>query len=100
MLLLYPGRSPVLDATAEAATAREYGAWLGRLSAAGRAVSGDRLADGAAVVPPGAPATGSDLQGFFVITADSVEDARRIAAESPHADRGGVVVVRAIDTPR
>ncbi len=101
LLLLYPGESKVLDSQAEAATAREYGAWAGRLRADGHAITGERLADGAETVPvAGAGADGAAVQGFFVVSAGSVAEAAEIARTSPHVARGGTVVVRAIDTPR
>jgi hypothetical protein len=99
LLLLYPGTAPALDSAAERAAAREYGAWAARLRRDGRRVSGERLADGGEVVPAGAAAPDLALQGYFVISADSADDARRLAEASPHARRGGIVVVRAIDTP-
>jgi hypothetical protein len=101
LLLLYPGASPVLDSQAEAAAAREYGAWAGRLRAEGHAITGERLADGAESVPAaGAAADGAAVQGFFVVSAGSAAEAAEIARSSPHVARGGTVVVRAIDTPR
>jgi hypothetical protein len=99
LLLLYPGTAAGVDAAAEAAAARDYAAWAGRLRADGRGISGERLADGADVVPAGRAAPDRDLQGFFVVTAESAEDARRVAAGSPHAARGGAIVIRRIDTP-
>jgi len=101
LLLLYPGSAPVLDPQAEAETARAYGAWAGRLRAEGRAISGERLGDGAETVPAaGSGGDGAALQGFFVVSAGSAAEAAAIARVSPHVVRGGTVVVRAIDTPR
>jgi hypothetical protein len=101
LLLLYPGASPALDPPAEAEAAREYGSWAGRLRAAGHTISGERLADGAAIVPStSAGADGAAVQGFFVVSASSAAEAAEIARTSPHVARGGIVVVRAIDTPR
>jgi hypothetical protein len=103
LLLLYPGPAagPALDPRAEAAAAREYGAWAGRLRAEGRAITGERLAAGADTVPEAAPGgDGAVLQGFFVVSAQSAAEAAQIARTSPHVAWGGTVVVRAIDTPR
>lgn len=100
LLLLYPGRTLPSSPADEAATAGEYAAWAARLRADGRRVSGERLAAGVAVVPSGAGRVDVDLQGFFLVSAASLDDATRLAADSPHASRGGTVVVRAVDTPR
>jgi hypothetical protein len=101
LLLLYPGSQPAADAQGEAEAAREYGGWAGRLRAEGRAITGERLADGVETVPDRGPGgEGALLQGFFVVTAASAAEAAEIARSSPHVARGGTVVVRAIDTPR
>jgi len=101
LLLLYPGANPDLDPPAEAEAVREYGSWAGRLRAEGLAISGERLADGAAIVPSASAGTdGAAVQGFFVLSAGSAAEAAEIARTSPHVARGGIVVVRAIDTPR
>jgi hypothetical protein len=91
-LLLYGGPTGGGDDRAA-----EYGAWARDLARAGRAVSGERLADAAYVAgAPTAPST--PLRGFFIIEAQSANEALALARQHPHA-RDGTVVVRPIDTP-
>ena len=102
LLLLYPGESLQTDPRGGDALAREYGAWAAGLRRSGRAISGERLAaDPAVGVGAASPAAGATtLQGFFIITANSIQEASTLAEASPHVRRGGRIVVRAIDTPR
>lgn len=87
---------------AETRAVTSYRAWAGQLRDEGRSVNGERLGAEAIVVPASAEATGasaSAIQGFFVVSADRLEDAVRIAQSSPHAIGGGQVIVRPINTP-
>ncbi len=78
-----------------------YRAWARAQRAAGREISGERLAPDGRVVAPGVTTTPErdDLQGFFVISGASLDDAAAVARSSPHVQAGGRVLVRAIDTP-
>jgi hypothetical protein len=100
LLLLYEGeRRP--PRSEEDALAREYGAWAAGLRRSGRTVTGDRLASEPRVGVNGADADSlaGALQGFFIVGADSLEEATLLAEESPHVRHGGRVVLRVIDTP-
>jgi hypothetical protein len=85
----------------DAARAARYGQWAVEQRAAGRQISGERLADnGLAVTPAGSsPAADVAVQGFFIVSAASLEDAATVARSSPHVHAGGTVIVRPIDTP-
>jgi hypothetical protein len=41
----------------------------------------------------------AEVQGFFVVSAASLEEAAAVARSSPHVRDGGRIVVRPIDTP-
>jgi hypothetical protein len=101
-LMLYEG--PGYDAPTESehpARVEEYVAWARELSADGRFVHGKELMNRgvllhrdrpqAEIVPAGPEGI---LDGYFVIRAESLEDAARIAADCPHLDYGGTVSVR------
>lgn len=101
LLLLYasaPGAVANLDRDA---SARAHIAWLAGLRQQGRAITGERLADLRELIgfagsePPNPP-----LEGFFIVSSDSIDDAVRIARSSPHISEGGRIVVQPIDTPR
>jgi hypothetical protein len=81
-LFLLEGGPVARDAAEEARTVEEYRAWAVKLRDEGRAVSGERL---------------NDVRGFFVISAASLEEANQLARASPHAQRGGRVIVRPIN---
>jgi hypothetical protein len=103
LLLLYPGTRPPGGAPDEARAVREYAAWAAAERARGRVVTGERLAANALVVGDDSRRSESDdtaLQGFFLISARSADEAGRVAAASPHVRDGGRVIVRPIDTPR
>lgn len=74
----------------------EYAAWAGGLASQGKLVSAEKLRDTAAWVGRD-PSSASPVSGFFLIRADTPEEALKIARESPHARYGGVVEVRAIN---
>jgi hypothetical protein len=101
LLLLYPNDPAQPTQIGEDALAREYGAWAAGLRGSGRMVTGDRLAGEPRMAVGGADARSLDttLQGFFIVGADSLDEAARLAEASPHVRHGGRVVVRAIDTP-
>lgn len=101
LFLLYPDGLSQPRGPDEDAVAREYAAWAAGLRRSGRTVTGDRLAreqpagaGGASVDSPG-----STLEGFFIVGANSLQQAVRFAEDSPHVRHGGRIVVRTIDTP-
>ena len=93
MLLLFGETSTPED---RAARVEEDRAWAIDLRRAGTAVSGERLADDAAVV--GAPLQDdvASLGGYFIVDAPSAEAARALAEQHPHARHGGTIVIRPI----
>ncbi len=101
LFLLYPDGVSQTTRPEEDSVAREYAAWAAGLRRSGRTVTGDRLAREQRAGVGGADARSLDstLEGFFVVGADSLQDAARFAEDSPHVRHGGRIVVRAIDTP-
>lgn len=105
-ILLYDGPRTATP-EAEAALVAEYGAWARELAASGRLVTGEKLGDDAIELRPESGGSararsgpGTDvlpLQGFFVVGASSLDEARALAATIPHLSHGGRVVVRPID---
>jgi hypothetical protein len=85
----------------DAARAEAYWRWAVTQREAGRQISGERLADtGFAVMSEGvAPIAGAEVQGFFVVSASTMDDAVAVARSSPHVQSGGTIIVRPIDTP-
>jgi hypothetical protein len=96
LLLLHGSEGRGAD---EAAVVAAYRAWAGSLAQQGRSVSGERLAESAVAVPSAlvSAADGERLQGYFVISAASLDDAVDVARSCPHVARGGRVIVRPID---
>lgn len=86
----------------DAARAEEYRLWAVEQRAAGRQVSGERLAStGIAVTRRGSAAMPApEVQGYFVVTATNIDEAVAVARSSPHVQSGGLILVRPIDTPR
>jgi hypothetical protein len=97
MLLLW-GAAPAAD---DNARAREYGAWASAERKVGRQISGDRLSEVALLVERDRPPSPvpSEVQGFFIVSAATLEEAAAVARSSPHVRDGGRIVVRPIDTP-
>jgi len=96
VLLLHDG--PVgLSAEQEAAVVAEYRDWAVGLRRAGRFVTGERLSEAVAVVPPAVVSDAAGVRGYFVISAADLDDAKAVAAACPHARRGGHIVVRPIE---
>jgi hypothetical protein len=85
----------------------EYAAWARQLQQRGVLVAAEKLADdpGRWVLPrpdgihveSGAPSAAGAIGGYFVIAADSYDQAVRIARECPHLKYGGEIEVRAIE---
>jgi hypothetical protein len=76
-----------------------YRTWAGALREQGRSVAGERLGRDAALVPAGG-AVQDPVQGYFIISAASLDDAIAVARSAPHVARGGHIEVRPIDTPQ
>jgi hypothetical protein len=85
----------------DAARAEAYRQWAVQQRDAGRQISGERLADsGVAVVRRGElPIARAEVQGFFVVSASTLDEAVTVARSSPHVQSGGTIIVRQIDTP-
>lgn len=100
LLLLYPDGLSQPRGPGGDAVAREYAAWAAGLRRSGRTVTGDRLAHEQRAGVGGADGSSLDstLEGFFIVGADSLQEAVRFAEDSPHVRHGGRIVVRAIDT--
>ena len=101
-LLLLHVRTAAGAATRPADEARivaEYSRWARGLSAAGKLVVAEKLADRPAeMLGAGAPPDDGDrIGGFFLIRAASFEEAQRIANDCPHLQYGGRVELRAIE---
>ena len=79
----------------------EYRAWAIGLREAGRQISGERLAgEAVAVDQNSAPqAVNDDTQGYFIVSAASLDEAVALARSSPHVRAGGRVIVRPIASP-
>jgi hypothetical protein len=96
VLLLYPGAGLDPSPAAERARVEEYGRWARGLAREGRMVRGEKLKDGARVLGADMP-DASSLQGFFLIRANTIEEAEAIARACPHRGHGGAIAVREVD---
>lgn len=78
---------------------REYTAWAGDLARGNRLVSAGELEPGGSVLSPASsrrlPPQATPT-GYFLIRAESREEAERLARSSPHLRYGGDLVVRAV----
>src|SRR5687767_1022842 len=85
----------------DAARAEAYRRWAVAQREAGRQISGERLDDsGFAVMREGVAAIArAEVQGYFVVSASTMDDAIAVARSSPHVQSGGTIIVRPIDTP-
>lgn len=96
------------DAAAMDERVREYGNWARSLAESGRFVDGAKLSDdgrllrrsgGAYDVADGtARGTLGVLAGYFLVGAESYDEALRLAEGCPHVKYGGTVEVRRIET--
>ena len=95
VLLLYAGSDPV-SGTPDTRRS-EYGAWARGLSSRGVQVSGEELSEESAALGAASGAAGDALpRGFFVIQADDLAAAQRIAETCPHLRYGGRIVIKRI----
>lgn len=100
LLLLYEDGTYRADAPMATIIA-EYAGWADSLRRAGELEAGEKLGDQALVLGP-EPAADASLPsdfptGFFIVRAPDLERARRIAASSPHVQRGGRIALRPIE---
>lgn len=108
LLLLHGSATPEIDLGPEEfqAIVARYRAWIDKLSTAGRFLAGEKLSGdgyvlrglGPRTVVKDGPYTESKevVAGFFLIQAESHEEAVEIARECPHL-QVGTVEVRAVD---
>lgn len=107
LLLLRSGSMAESSPAVEAERVREYTAWGRELRAQGQFLSAAKLDDAAQLLTQTSvavatlnsnSATGSHgtVQGFFLITASTLEEALRIARACPHLRHGGVIELRPI----
>jgi hypothetical protein len=94
-VILLMDSPPSESAEAEQHVVEAYRQWATTLRREGRFVSGVRL-DHRGEAIPAAASSGERLEGYFVISAGSFEEAVTIAKACPHVARGGRVVVRPI----
>ena len=79
----------------------EYGTWMENTSARGVKITGQELVNEAVLVRQGAPnvSQGADAEirttGYFILEANSLEEAIAVAQENPHVKYGGTVEVKA-----
>jgi hypothetical protein len=95
VLLLYAGVDP--PAGAADTRRQEYAAWARDLSSRGVAITGEELAEDAREIGGGAASPPGLLpRGFFVLGAESLDAAERIAATCPHLRYGGRIAVKRV----
>jgi hypothetical protein len=85
----------------DGARAEAYRRWAVTQRQSGRQISGERLGDsGFAVMNESVAAVArADVQGYFVVSAATMDDAIAVARSSPHVQSGGTIIVRPINTP-
>ena len=94
-VLLLMDSPPTESTEAELRVVFAYRQWATSLRDEGRFVSGARLDARSAGVPV-VREDAEKVEGYFVISAGSFEEAVSIARTCPHAARGGRIVVRPI----
>ena len=86
----------------------KYNEWAGRLAQAGRMAGGEKLrdepgrvvrreGDGTSVKDGPYSETKEVLGGFFLINAESYEDAVAVCQDCPHLDYGGTIEIRKVE---
>lgn len=94
LLLLYgppAAQDPSRQALLEAERFAEYSRWAAELAARNRLIAAEELAP----VEGTERALASEPSGFFLLTAESPEEADAIARSCPHLRHGGTVSLRA-----
>ncbi|MEX2125281.1 MAG: YciI family protein [Woeseia sp.] len=83
----------------------EYSEWAREVAAAGKYVTGEKLADDGLLIAPGREpaaaipmAAEGTIGGYFVIRAKDLDEAASIAATCPHVRYGGTVSLRRLET--
>ena len=94
VLLLYAGSEPV-SGTADVRR-EEYGAWARDLASRGVQVSGEELSEESAALGTTTASEAALPRGFFVIRADDLAAAQRIASTCPHLRYGGRIVIKRV----
>ena len=94
-VLLLMDSPPAESVEAELRVVEAYRQWATSLRGEGRFVSGARLDERSAAIPA-ARENAEKLEGYFVISAGSLEEAIAVARTCPHAARGGRIVVRPV----
>jgi hypothetical protein len=89
-------RGPENSLDSGADVVAEYAGWARRLSAEGRLVAAEKLADDALWLP--ARSEAQAIGGFFLVNATDMDEAAAIARGGPHLNRGGTIEVRRIDS--
>ena len=95
------------SAEVEAERVREYGAWGGQLRAQGHLVSAAKLDDTARLLTAAgdsatifnaatSPGASGAVQGFFMISAPTMDAAVEMARSCPHLRHGGAIELRPI----
>jgi hypothetical protein len=90
------------DPKQEAQLVHEYAEWARKERAAGHLLVGEKLDDEAVELSGPteagkAPASTQAVSGYFVIVAQNLDGAIRIARTCPHLQHGGRIVIRPID---
>lgn len=90
------------DPKQEAQLVHEYAEWARQERAAGHLLVGEKLNDEAVQLSGPteagkAPASTQAVSGYFVIVAQNLDGAIRIARTCPHLEHGGRIVIRPID---
>lgn len=80
----------------------EYSNWAQSEARQGRLVGGEKLADRGRIVRAGSNVESNflrtgELGGFFIVKAENIDAATRIAATCPHLKYGGTIEVRKIE---
>lgn len=103
MLILHdnPGTFSKLSPTEIQAIIEKYNAWTGKLAASGKLVNGRKLkdeggkwltkgADGLSVVDGPYVETKEIVGGFFVVKAETYDEAIKLVADCPHLQFGRI----------
>jgi hypothetical protein len=102
-LFLYRGDLSETSGGGEAGRVQEYRQWARGLAAEGRLLAGEKLKTPAVVLggdartDQGPSVSKEDLQGFFLIRADTLPEAEALARTCPHLRHGGRIALREID---
>lgn len=97
LILLYETNQFNTERLSEEQLSQEYGVWAGKLASQNLFVDGDSLAADRSLLPANDHsrlAANYTASGFFMIRAESAEQAAQIAADCPHLRHGGHVELR------